>query len=226
MQTPEPDVPERGSRTLDRLMPCERAIVERIEGILFDTLTAENFGISQLTNPNVIVLKNLQAIIDRIEGSVLYRIGDLSLLGEPTEETTIEVLQKGGDIADVPSRVETDTRLKGTKRIIVRQGNVYIGKGRKDNRSILVIPVLSASADSPNKIEFLLLLHVAFKQDVPLESKIKALGGKYEHVKNIVQENSIAWEDRFLELVEVDELFGRSAEKIGEFIVAQQNGRA
>jgi glucosamine--fructose-6-phosphate aminotransferase (isomerizing) len=200
-------------------------IIERIEGILFDTLKAENFTISQLTNLNIIVLKNLQAVIDRIDGSVLYRIDGLSLLGEPTEDTTIEVLQKGGDIADVPSRVEADKRLKGSKRIIVRQGNVYIGKGRKDNRSILVIPILSASADSSNKIEFLLLLHVSFKQEVSLANQIKALGGKYEHVKNIVQENSIAWQDRYLELVEIEELFGRSAEKIGEYIVAQKNGK-
>jgi glucosamine--fructose-6-phosphate aminotransferase (isomerizing) len=57
---------------------------------------------------------------------------------------------------------------------------------------------------------------------VPLERKIKALGGKYEHVKNIVQENSIAWQDDYLDRVEIDELFGRSAEKIGEFIIAQQ----
>jgi len=199
-------------------------IIERIEGILFDTLSAENFTISQMTNTNIIVLKNLQAVIDQIEGSVLYRIDGLSLLGEPTDDTTIEVLKKGGDISNVPSRVESDKRLKGTKRIIVRQGNVYIGKGRKDERSILVIPILSTSADSPNKIEFLLLLHVSFKQTIPLENKIKALGGKYEHVKNIVQENSLAWQDQYLEQVEIDELFGRSAEKIGEYIVAQHNG--
>ncbi len=198
-------------------------ISERIEGILFDTLITENFTISQLTNTNIIVLKNLQAVIDQVEGSVLYRIDGLSLLGEPADDATIEVLKKGGDIADVPSRVESDKRLKGTKRIIVRQGNVYIGKGRRDERSILVIPILSASSDSPNKIEFLLLLHVSFKQNVSLANKIKALGGKCEHVKNIVQENSIVWQDRYLELVEIDELFGRSAEKIGEFIVSQRN---
>lgn len=201
-------------------------IIERIEGILFDTLTAENFTLSQLTNTNIIVLKNLQGVIDQIEGSVLYQIDGLSLLGEPADDTTITVLKKGGDIVSVPSRVESDNRLKGTKRIIVRQGNVYIGKGRKDERSIMIIPVLSASAASPNQIEFLLLLHLSFKQNVPLENKIKALGGKYEHVKNIVQENSIAWQDRYFELIEIEELFGRSAEKIGEYIVAQHSGQS
>ena len=47
---------------------------------------------------------------------------------------------------------------------------------------------------------------------------------KYEHIKNIVQETSIVWEDRFLERVGMEELFGRSAEKIGEYIVSQING--
>ncbi len=201
-------------------------ISERIEGILFDALTIENLTISQLTNMNIIVLKNLQDIIEQIEGSTLYRISNLSVLGEPSEDTTVEVIKKRGDIADVPSRVETDNRLKGTKHIIVRQGNVYIGKGRKDERSIIIIPILTTSANNPNRIEYLLLLHISFRKDVPLDTRIKALGGKYEHIKNIVQENSITWQDSFLELIEIEELFGRSAEKNGEFIVSRQNKEA
>ena len=199
-------------------------ISERIEGILFDALSIENLSISQLTNMNIIVLKNLQDIIEQIEGSTLYRIDGLSVLGELSEETTIEVIKKRGDIAEVPSRVETDNRLKGTKRIIVRQGNVYIGKGRKDERSIMIIPLLTTSGTGPNRIEYLLLLHVSFRQDISLDIRIKALGGKYEHIKNIVQENSISWKDSFLDFLEIEELFGRSAEKIAEFIVSQQNG--
>ena len=200
-------------------------ITDRVEGILFDTLRQENVAISQLTNLNIIVLKNLQGVIEQITGSTFYRINGLSVLGEPGENTTIEVIKKQGDIAAIPSRVEKDNRLKGTKRIIVRQGNVYIGKGRKDERSILVIPILTASDNHPNRIEYLLLHHVSFRSNVTLEAKIKALGGKYEHIKNIVQENSLAWRDRLLELVEIEELFGRSAEKIGEFIASRLNGR-
>jgi glucosamine--fructose-6-phosphate aminotransferase (isomerizing) len=199
-------------------------IADRIEGILFDSLRRANFTLSQLTNSNIIVLKNLQSIIDQITGTTLYRIDGLSVLGEPVENTTIEVLKKHGDISSVPSRVEKDNHLKGTKRIIVRQGNVYIGKGRKDERSILVIPVLTTSANNPNRIKYLLLLHVSFKANVALDIKIKALGGKYEHIKNIVQENSLPWRDQHLEIAETEELFGRSAEKIGEFIVSRLNG--
>jgi glucosamine--fructose-6-phosphate aminotransferase (isomerizing) len=196
-------------------------ISERLEGILFEALAAENLNTSQLTAGNIIVLKNLQEIIQDISGSILYRLKGLNLLGEPTEETTIKVVAKRGAADGVPSRVETDSKLKGTKRIITRQGNVYIGKGRKDDRSITVIPVLSNSPSSPSIIENLLLLHIIFKENVALQEKIKALGGKYEHIQNIVQENSIIWDDRLLDGIATDELFGRSAEKVGEFIVSQ-----
>jgi glucosamine--fructose-6-phosphate aminotransferase (isomerizing) len=196
-------------------------ISEQLEGLVFAALSAQNFSISHLTPANLVVLKNVQGVIRTIEGSILYRICGLNLLGEPDENTTIEVLSKSGQTAVLPSRVETDKVLKGTKRIIVRQGNVYIGKGRKDDRSILVIPLLSSEPSNAGFIEHLLLLHICFKENVTLNQKIRTLGGKYEHIKNIVQENSIGWEDTHLELAPIDELFGRSAEKIAELIVGQ-----
>jgi glucosamine--fructose-6-phosphate aminotransferase (isomerizing) len=77
--------------------------------------------------------------------------------------------------------VETDNVLKGTKRIIVRQGNVYIGKGRKDDRSIVVIPATSEDPTDGSRIRYLLLLNIGFQENTPLGAKIKALGGKYEY---------------------------------------------
>ncbi|MFW5636903.1 MAG: SIS domain-containing protein [Thermodesulfobacteriota bacterium] len=196
-------------------------ISERIEGILFDILSDHQFKISQLTTSNVLVLKNLQKIISKVQGLTLYRIRGLTLLGEPTEETTIEVVAREGTSSSIPSRVDRDNRLKGSKRTIVAEGNVYIGKGRKDDRSILVIPLVSDTLSTTNMIENLMLLHISFQSEIPLSDKVKALGGKYEKIKNNVHENSLPWEDRYLELIETSELFGRSAEKVGEYIVSQ-----
>jgi glucosamine--fructose-6-phosphate aminotransferase (isomerizing) len=196
-------------------------ISEKLEGLLFNTLAEYGLSTSQLTNRNVLVLKNLQAIVETIHGAILYRISQLDLLGEITEETSIDIIKKAGVLASIPSRVETDQRLKGTKKIIVREGNVYIGKGRKDDRSILIVPVISDRPTRSNVIEYLLLLNVGFYAAVPLADRIKALGGKYENIRSIVQENNVVWEDRLLNLIEMDELFGRSAEKIGERIVSR-----
>jgi glucosamine--fructose-6-phosphate aminotransferase (isomerizing) len=196
-------------------------ISEKLEGILFDAIRHNQLSTAQLTNNNVIVLRNLQAIVNEIKGAILYRIEGLNLLGELTDATTIHVVTKEGVLEEIPSRVESNTHLTGTKRIIVRQGNVYIGKGRKDGRSIIVIPVISTSSDTPNRIENLLLLNITFKDEIPIEDKVKALGGKYEHIKNIVQENSRPWDDGHIEMLPTDDLFGKSAEKIGEFIVSK-----
>ncbi|MGA6924146.1 MAG: SIS domain-containing protein, partial [Desulfosarcina sp.] len=197
-------------------------ISERVEGILFDSLTSHGLDIAQLVNRNVIVMKNIQGVIDRIMGSILYRIDGLGLLGDPTDQTTIAILNKTGELAELPSRVESDPVLKGTKRIIVRQGNIYLGKGRKDGRSIVVIPATSQDPTDGSRIRYLLLLNIGFKQSVSLEQKIKALGGKYEHIKNIVQENSIPWIDDVLNDVAVDDLFGHSAEKLAEGMVEKR----
>lgn len=196
-------------------------ISEKLEGILFEALTQYSIHTSQLINRNIMVLKNLQGIVSDIKGVIFYRIRGLNVLGEPTDQSTIEIIKKEGTLKPIPSRVETDPLLKGTKRIIVREGNVYIGKGRKDDRSIIVIPVISTSSATPNLIEYILLLNISFKDNVPLDVKIKALGGKYERIKNIVQENSVVWNEQYIELVGMKELFGISAEKIGEFIVSR-----
>ncbi|MFW6333801.1 MAG: glutamine--fructose-6-phosphate aminotransferase, partial [Desulfosalsimonas sp.] len=194
-------------------------IEEKAEGPLFDLLEDLGFSIEHLTINNIMVVRNVQKIIEKINGHTLYRISGVNLLGEPTDETSIEVIDKLGTSASMPSRAETDQRLKGTKKIIVREGNVYLGKGRKDNRSILVIPLISGDPSRPNTVEHLLLLDVGFRKDADLQTRVRALGGKHEHIKNIVQENNITWSDELIDLVDMDELFGRSAEKIAEKIV-------
>ncbi len=196
-------------------------IEEKAEGLLFDKLGEHGFSIAQLTISNIMVLRNFQRIISGVKGLTLYKITGINLLGEPTDETRIHIVTKEGSSTAIASRSETDNTLKGTKKIIVRQGNVYIGKGRKDHRSILVIPIISSDPSRPNTIEHLMLLEIAFREQVALSAKVKALGGKHEHIKNLVQENNVQWADEYLELIDMPELFGRSAEKISEMIVSR-----
>ncbi len=197
-------------------------IKETFQGLVFDELGFHDIQISQITNKNVLVIKNLQEVIARINGGLLYQVTGLNLLGEVTPDTRIHVKEKTGTLKNETSRVETDPQLKGTKHIIVREGNVYIGKGRKDKKSILVIPVLSASPATPNIIEFILSLNVDFKpsESVSLLKKIKALGGKYTRLKDwVLESENIVWDDKFLNLVPVENLFGDTAEQVVETII-------
>jgi glucosamine--fructose-6-phosphate aminotransferase (isomerizing) len=195
-------------------------IEAKIEGMIFDILAGAGFTLAQLTLANVMVIRNLQNIISEIKGTTLYRVTGINLLGEPTQDAAIEVMAKTGTSAVISSRAEKDRRLAGSKRIIVSRGNVYIGMGRKDGRSIVVIPVISSDAARPNTIEYLMLIEIAFNDQAALDVKVKALGGKYEHIKNLVQETHVAWNDAYLDQIDMKELFGLSAEKLAEKIAA------
>ena len=194
-------------------------ISEKVEGMIFDYFAKYKLKLSHLANKNVLVLKNLQEIILQINGAILYEITGLNILGEPTDETTIKVIKKDGVLANVPSRAEKNTILAGTKKIIIQKGNVFIGKGRSDDRRFIVIPLISGFKKTPNVIDNLLLLNISLKERVSLGVKIKALGGKYGHIKSIVQESNVKWEDTFLDNIDMHTLFGQSAEKVGESIV-------
>jgi len=191
-------------------------IWEPIQGLLFDTLKKNGFDVSNLTNKNVLVLKNLQEVISEIKGQTLYKIRDLTYTGEPVEDSRIELVKKQGSSSKLISRVETDNKLKGTKNIIVKAGNVFIGKGKSDNRSILVIPIMKKGPS----IDHLLLLNVGLKKEMDLPKKVKALGDRFNHIKNIVEETDLSWQDDYINLLDVEELFGNSAEKIAEFIIS------
>lgn len=197
---------------------------EKFEGIIFDALNINTIKISQITHKNVLVIKNLQEIISSVVGGFLYQISGLSVLGEVTNSTKINLVNKTGQLVDENSRVEKDPRLKGTKNIIVREGNIYIGKGRKDGKNILVIPVISENPSTPNIIEYILSLNIVFKasREVTLLKKIKALGGKYNRLKDWILEGSdIQWDDRYLNLVGVETLFGETAETAVEKIISK-----
>lgn len=196
-------------------------ITETFDGLLFDELRRQGITLPQITSANVLVLRNLQGVLSGIKGTLLYRIDGLNLLGEATDETTISLVKKDGIFSHITSRVESDPRLKGTKSIIVREGNVFIGKGNKDAKNTLIIPVLSKHA---NLIEFILSINVSFKEErIALHTKAKALGGKHERIRNIMQEHGHTWDEAWLELLPIDELFGLSAEKIGEKMTAVLN---
>ena len=197
-------------------------IAEKFEGIVFDEIFAHDIQIGQITNTNVLVIKNLQEVVSKVNGAFLYQVTGLSLLGEVTQNTRIDVIKKTGALKKDSSRVEKDHKLQGTKNIIVREGNVYIGKGRKDGKNILVIPIISSNPATPNIIEYILSLNISFKtaEEVPLLKKIKALGGKYNRLKDwILESDNFTWDDKYLNLVDVETLFGYSAEKAVELIV-------
>jgi glucosamine--fructose-6-phosphate aminotransferase (isomerizing) len=192
-------------------------LATKVEGLLFEGLELYGFNSNQLTTSNILVLRRLQAIVSEVKGATVYRVEGLNILGEPDDESSIHVVTKTGTSESLVSRVESDSSLLGTKRIIVKNGNVFIGSGKRDNRSILAVPLIS----SGTAIDHLVLFHIGFEQALDLQKKVDALGGKYQHIRNLIEETSLVWEDAYLDMLPIEDLFGMSAEKVSEKIATR-----
>ena len=82
--------------------------------------------------------------------------------------------------------------------------------------SILVIPIMKKGSN----LDHLLLLDIGFHGNRELPKKVAALGDECTHMRNIAEEAGLSWKDEYLNLLETEELFGKSAEKIAECIIA------
>jgi len=108
------------------------------------------------------------------------------------------------------SRTETSKLLMGTKRTIVSAGHVYIGKGKADGASIVVLPLRGKNDFVAN----LLLLHVDYNELLPVAGKKEVLGYRYNDIRNLVNEYNINWDDAYLEKFPIADLFSEPVETL------------
>lgn len=180
------------------------------KGIIFDLLEGLNFSIKDLTYKNVMTVSRIQPVVLAVRGYTIYDINNLDAQGNPAEDSTITILKKEGVASQMISRTETSKLLMGTKRTIVSTGQVYIGKGKADGASIVILPLRGKSDFIGN----LLLLHVDYDEHLSLLEKKKALGYRYNDIRNLVNEYNINWDDGYLEKIPIADLFSEPVETL------------
>src|SRR5574340_1225692 len=89
-------------------------------------------------------------------------------------------------------------------------GQMYVGYGKSDGASIVIIPLFGAGAGIGN----LLLLHVDFQEDLPLRERKEVLGYRFSDIRNLVNEYNLSWDDRYLENIPLGTLLGEPVEVI------------
>lgn len=166
-------------------------------GTIFQSLEAAGISPDMITHDIRIRLLQLQPAIAEITGYSCYEIDGLDATGRPVATTTLRLVTCGGIARDIPSRAKHEpVPLVGTKRAVVQQGKVFLGLGLRDQRPILILPVVLPRMR-------LLLFHIAFARQMPL-SDVRALlntGLKFEDIQNIVTEANIVWKDEYLDLL-------------------------
>ena len=188
--------------------------MEAMEGMLFDLLAELNFSLENLKARDGYLLKKIQLGVSEIRGYTLYDVSNLDEEGRPTEASLISIVKRGGIAKEMHSRVENGGPLMGTKRTIVRTGDLYAGQGKADDASIVAVPLIG-----PNKlIENLLLVHVVYSDSLNPYEKIAVLGEKFNDLVNLVNEYNLAWRDDFLNRFDLQYLLGEAPEVIAEDI--------
>jgi len=186
---------------------------ERPRGLIFELLSQLGFGAKDLASRNVTAISRIQPAVATIEGVTLYALGHLDAEGMPQESSTISILMRTGISTTIRSRTETSHRLMGTKRTIARTGSLYVGQGRADGASLVIVPLLGEKGG----VGKLLLCHVRFREDLPHGEKKAVLGERYSDIRNMFEELNLPWSDAYLAEIPLLKLLGDPV----ELIVAQ-----
>ena len=112
---------------------------------------------------------------------------------------TISIVERGGLARDLTSRVDTNPSLVGTKRRVADEQQVLVARGRKDGRTVVIVPEVKGA-----ETVGLTLLHVVFHGTVPAATARRVLQGydrRYDRLVDWVTETEGSFrEDRLGEV--------------------------
>jgi len=190
---------------------------ETLTGHLFEAIQKAGVALELITTPNLSILKQWQPVIRKIIGYTLYDINQLDHLGRPGGESSISIIARDGKSLNLVSRVKKEPRLRGRKRSIITTNSVFIGLGTSDKAQLVIVP--AQGKDIHQKT--LLLFHIEFEEKVPLQTKIIALGAKYDDLVDALDELDINWKDDFLDSFSTAELFLQSEDTLIKAVLSK-----
>ncbi|MGA1258663.1 MAG: SIS domain-containing protein [Ilumatobacteraceae bacterium] len=147
------------------------------------------------------VLADIDPAISSVVGFTRYRIE-----GDPASpESTVMIVDRGGIARDLQSRVDTSNALRGTKRRVAMSQEVLVARGRRDSRTVILVPETKGSETTG-----ITLLHVLFHDRLPagvMKQVLKGYDNRYERLVDAVTETETSFrEDRLAEVSVADAL--------------------
>ncbi|MCU1399958.1 MAG: glmS, partial [Acidimicrobiales bacterium] len=166
---------------------------------LVQAVLTAGVGRDRLSYKSLKVLADLDPAVADVVGFTRYRIE-----GDPESgDATISILDRGGLSRDVPSRVERNSSLLGTKRRVAAEREVLVAQGRSDGRTVIFVPEVKA-----NQTTGITLLHVRFHEHLPASTMRGVLQGydrRYDRLVDWVAETEGGFrEDRLSEVTVAD----------------------
>jgi glucosamine--fructose-6-phosphate aminotransferase (isomerizing) len=179
-----------------------------LDRALVQAVLAAGTGRDALSYRTLKVLSDLDPAVESVVGYTRYRID-----GEP-ENATITIVDRGGLSRDLPSRVDKNPALVGTKRRVAAEREVLVARGRSDGRTVIFVPEVKAGVTIG-----LLLLHVRFHDRLPAHVVRTVLQGydrRYDRLVDWVSETEGVMRDDVLATVSVADLLIRPMSEIAD----------
>jgi glucosamine--fructose-6-phosphate aminotransferase (isomerizing) len=162
----------------------------------------------QLTYRTLRTLADISPAVAEVVGHTRYRIE-----GRVGDEgaATATVVDRGGIARDLPSRTERSPELRGTKHRVASEREVLVARGRRDGRSIVIVPEVK-----DGEATGITLLHVRFADRLPVATARGVLQGyrnRYAVLRDAVRETEPTFREDLLAGIPVDVLL---TEPIGQ----------
>ena len=135
------------------------------------------------------MLADLDPAVADVVGFTRYHIE-----GDPDSgEATITIIDRGGLSREVPSRVERNSSLVGTKRRVAADREVLVARGRSDGRTVIFVPEVKS-----NETTGITLLHVRFHEQLPaavVRGVLQGYDRRYNRLVDWVAETEASFRD-------------------------------
>ncbi len=145
-------------------------------------------------------LVDLDPAVARVVGFTRYRI-----VGDPeSDDATISLLDRGGIAVEMRSRAETDPRLRGTKQSVAAERQVFVTRGRVDDRIVAIVPEVKGT-----QTVGLTLLHLELPDRISADVARGVLSGyrhRYTALRGAVTETEPEIDDALLAEIPVVDL--------------------
>lgn len=146
------------------------------------------------------VLASLDSAVESVLGFTRYAV-----TGDPqSTASTISIIDRGGLARELSSRVEMNPTLVGTKRRVAAEQELLVARGRKDGRTVILVPEVNGSVTVG-----ITLLHVVFRSQLSPAAARQVLQGydrRYDRLVDWVTETEGSFREERLGEVSIEDL--------------------
>ncbi|MGH9177040.1 MAG: SIS domain-containing protein, partial [Acidimicrobiales bacterium] len=167
---------------------------------LVGELLAAGAGRDRLGYRALRTLAALDEAVAEVTGYTRYRIE--GSVGDGT--ATIHVVDRGGVALDIPSRVDGNPQLLGTKHRAATEREVTVARGRRDGRTFVLVP-----ETKDTQVVGMTLLHSRFHDRLPPAGAQRVLQGyrdRYDALVDTVTETEANFDEEVMGRVDLVDL--------------------